>query len=160
MARDDWGMGLSQKGTQLIGGMRKSMEPEFEEFIDKFTQQLSRQGWSSRAIKDVVSEAGQKWSATLAAPAFDIGRQELGQEWRTGERVGSEADALKRLRESLAGSMSRLRETEQIQKRAADVEWGRYSSLAESLKPGKWDWAKDLAVGVGGIYGGTKLAGL
>lgn len=160
MADRDFGMGLSQRGSQLVGGIRKSMEPEFEEAIGKIGGTLSRQGWSSRAIEDVISDFGQKWSTAFAGPAFEVGRQELGQEWRTGERVGSEADALKRLRESMAGSMAQLRERGKIEERLADVEWGRYSGLAESLKPGKWDWAKDLAVGVGGIYGGSKLAGI
>ncbi len=149
---EDWG--LEPGGAKLMAGVQRGMEPVKEDIMRRIPGMLAKMGWDAPAIKDVMSSMSEKWGAAFAGPAFAIGKQELGQEWATGERVSSEADALRRLRMGLQGSLEQIRLTGRIQKERAEEEWGRYESLAESMKPGKWDWLKQGLVGAGGTVAG------
>jgi len=158
---DDWG--LKPRGEELMRGVSRGMESIEKRVVKEIPGLLAGWGWDARAIKDVMSSMSEKWGAAFAAPAFDIGKMELGQEWRTGERLGSESDALRRLKMGLEGSLAQIRLSGDIQKKAREEEWRRMEQLAEAMRPGKWDWLKGAATGglgtVAGGYAGKLMWG-
>lgn len=124
---------LDPRRKELLAKSRRlTTERWGEQFKTDIAPRLATEGWSASAIGRLNRDTADKWGRQFSETEIGMGEQQLAEEYKTGERLGSEKHALRYQGISEMGAMERLRKQIESQERIAAEERAMASSLAAS----------------------------
>ena len=101
---------LDPRRQELVMKGRKATTDEWgRQFKTDVAPTLAREGWSAGAIGRRLSDISDKWGRQFADYGMRLGEEQLGEEYKTNERLGSEKYGLKTQSISEMNAMRRLR---------------------------------------------------
>ena len=131
MAREiSW---LNPRRKELLRTTRRIGEETWgKKFKADIAPSLSRGGWSPQAIARYSGDKIEKWGQDFDRAGIRMGEMQLGEEYKTSERVGSEAHGARMRRVADVNTMARLREDIKARERMAAEDRAMTASLASS----------------------------
>ncbi len=155
---------LNPKRKELVRTTRRIGEESWgKKFKADIAPSLARGGWSPGAISRYSGDKMEKWGQRLDEAGLEMGSEQIGEEYKTSERIGSETHGVKMQKISDVNAMNRLRTDIEARERMAAEDRAMTASLASSnrrfsRRMGYLSAATGLIGAGAGAYGAFKGA--